>query len=178
MKRKHQITVIFIFSLILLLEMNIYAIANLNNTPQYITEPNQSFQINKIIVDNNNAHAQYTSIQQALDDAQPGTLIIVYPGIYTETLEIRKSVCLQGDDSSQTIINPVSKRNGYAIYIGAENVELSGFTIQNNGPGLYTTGIKITAPKTTISDCNIYDTPVGIALWSSQNKILDCNFKG
>jgi len=32
--------------------------------------------------------------------------------------------------------------------------------------------------KTQIEDCNIYDTPVGIAIWTSDNIINNCNFWG
>ncbi len=78
----------------------------------------------------------------------------------------------------KTFINPESKKNSYAVKISVTGVKLSGFSISNDGPGLYTTGVKVTASQTTIGNCNIFDTPIGIAVWSSGNIISNCTFWG
>ncbi len=38
--------------------------------------------------------------------------------------------------------------------------------------------MKIIASQTTIEDCTVFDTPVGIAAWSSKNTISNCIFYG
>ncbi|MDH7507207.1 MAG: right-handed parallel beta-helix repeat-containing protein [Thermoplasmatota archaeon] len=57
-------------------------------------------------------------------------------------------------------------------------MEIKNLTISNGAPGLYTKAVEITAPETKISNCKIYNTPIGIALWTSYNLIENCIFTG
>jgi parallel beta-helix repeat protein len=59
----------------------------------------------------------------------------------------------------------------------ASHVLLSNLIIQNNGPGLYTTGIRILKDNVTIKDCNFQNTPIGISIWSDNNTIHNCSFQ-
>lgn len=72
-------------------------------------------------------------------------------------------------------ISSTSEKNGH-IELDTAYAIFSGFNIHNNASGLYSTGIKVIAPYVTIEDCNIFDTPVGIAIWSSNNVISNCTF--
>ncbi|MFH1100637.1 MAG: right-handed parallel beta-helix repeat-containing protein [Methanobacteriota archaeon] len=117
---------------------------------------------------------KYTTIQEAINQANPGETITIIEGTYIETLTITKPLTLQGEGKENTILSPTSKKNGCAIEIKSPDVTLKDLTISNNGPGLYTTAIKITSPRTTIENCQIQDTPVGIAIWSSDNMITNC----
>jgi parallel beta-helix repeat protein len=119
-----------------------------------------------------------TTIQDVINQAQPGTVLQLPAGVYSEILTIDKPLHLKGEDSTRTIINPTSPNNGYAIRITAEGVILTNLDISNQGPGLYTTGVKISASNTTIQQCRFHDTPIGIALWSSTNTISGCDFTG
>ena len=169
----------FLFTIFIVADLNIFAEAYLEHKPEYLEDPDinvdQDNFIEKIIVDKNDDNAEYTSIQTAIEEVQPGVTIYVKIGVYDEILNIHKQVYLVGEDKEHTLITSLSKKNSYAVQITAEDVELSGFGISNKGSGLYTTGIKITAAETTIRECNIFDTPVGIAIWSSGNRILNCN---
>ena len=131
----------------------------------------------KIIVDKND-DTHYKSIQKAIDHAQSGSTIYVKEGEYSEIVNINKKIHLIGEGRDKTLINPESQKNKYAVGIRAAGVKLSGFGITNKGPGLYTTGIRICSSQTEIEDCNIFDTPVGIAIWSSENTISNCEFWG
>ncbi len=133
---------------------------------------------NKIIVDKNGNDSAYKSIQQAIDDAQIGSTIYVKEGRYSEIIHIYKKINLIGEDKEKTYITPISQENGYAIKISIAGITLSGFRINNAGSGLYNTGIKIIAPSTTIDNCYVFNTPVGIAVWSSENKFSNCKFWG
>ena len=42
----------------------------------------------------------YTTIQSAIDDASYGDTILVHAGIYHETLSVRKSLTIEGEDPS------------------------------------------------------------------------------
>ncbi len=130
-----------------------------------------------IIVDKE-GNGDYTSIQQAITYAKSGSTIHVKKGEYKEIIEIKKSLSLVGEDKESTLINPISKKNKYAICLGALDISISGFTITNKAPGLYSQGIKITSDYTKISNCNVYDTAVGIAVWTNNNIIKNCVFRG
>ncbi len=132
---------------------------------------------NVIIVDIK-GKGDYSSIQDAINDAQKGSKIYITKGEYCEILDIRKQIELIGEDKDLTLINPISKTNKFAIHIGAENVKIKDISIKNRGPGPYSSAIRITASNTEIYDCNIIDTPVGIAIWSSNNIIENCYFNG
>ena len=118
------------------------------------------------------------SLQESITTAAPNTTIQLAAGTYTEILTIDKPLHLKGQGITQTILTANSSMNGYAIQITAPGVIISDMTIINIGPGLYTTGIKISAPNTTIQSCVFENTPIGIALWSSQNSIRGCDFRG
>ena len=130
-----------------------------------------------LVVDKS-GNGDFTSIQQAIDYARSGSTVYVKSGEYTEIVEIKKSLSLVGEDKESTLINPISEENKYAVYVGVPNVVVSGFTITNGAPGLYPQSIKIVADSNKISDCNIFDTSVGIAIWTNNNIIENCVFKG
>ena len=133
---------------------------------------------NQVVVVDQNGSGDYTSISQAINYATSGSTIIIKAGEYSEIIDIRKPINLVGEDKTYTIINPISEKNKYAICLGAPESSLSGLTIINGAPGLYSTGVKITVSNTEIDDCNFFNTPIGIAVWSSENNIKNCVFKG
>lgn len=135
-------------------------------------------QENQIIVVDKNGSGDYSSINEAVHNTKSGSTIFIKNGEYSEIIDIRKSINLVGEDKTHTLINPISERNKYAICLGAPDSSLRSLTISNGAPGLYSSGVKITASDTLIDDCNIYDTPVGIAIWSSDNTIQNCLFQG
>jgi len=129
-----------------------------------------------IIVDKN-GNGDYITIQEAIDNALENSIIYVKNGEYSEVLDIDIFIELIGENKDKTIINPISEENKYAIKIGAPNIKIEQFTIQNGAPGLYTTGIKISAKNTLVESCNIINTAVGIAVWTSENQIKNCDFR-
>jgi parallel beta-helix repeat protein len=119
-----------------------------------------------------------TTIQDAINNAQPGTTLQLAAGIYREDITINKPLHLIGQGSNQTILHSTASNNGYAIRITTEGVSLNNLDISNQESGLYTTCIKISAPHTIIQNCSFHDTPIGIAIWSSHNTISGCDFRG
>jgi parallel beta-helix repeat protein len=118
----------------------------------------------------------YQSIQDAINHAPRNATVIIAPGRYTELLTINKTLTLQGSIPETTFLAPASQKNSYAIKIIAEGVNLANLSLCNTAPGLYTTGIKIMAAHTTITNCVISDTPIGIAIWNSCTTIAHCTF--
>lgn len=70
-------------------------------------------------------------IQSLIDSASPGDTINIPSGIYYEHIVINKPLILIGENRDTTIIDG----SGIAsvVYINANNVTISGFTIQNSG---------------------------------------------
>jgi len=73
----------------------------------------------------------YTKIQDAIDNASDGDTVFVYKGTYNERIKINKSVNLNGEDRENTFINGSPKL--VTIIIDANNIDLTGFTIQTPG---------------------------------------------
>ena len=74
---------------------------------------------------------RYSTIMDAIHDAENGDTIIAGKGIYNESLVIDKSISLIGKGKNLTIIN--GNLTGDVIYISANHVTITGFTIQNSG---------------------------------------------
>lgn len=163
-------TVSFLFILILL-ELPIFT----NAYAQYISEENND--VYYIMVDTK-GNGDYTSIQEAIENVPEDTTIYIREGTYSEIISIRKKVKLIGEDKDKTIINPISQENKYAIRLGAPEITISNLCITNGAPGIYTTGIYVSASKIQIQNCNFYDNPIGIAIWTSNNSIENCSFWG
>jgi parallel beta-helix repeat protein len=131
----------------------------------------------KTLVVDKNSDDSYQSIMDAVNDANPGDTIKIQSGEYFEILNINKRVVLIGGEDAP-LISPISKKNQYAIRLGAPGIELDNLRISNGAPGLYTSAIRIVKENIKIKNCEIFDTPVGIAIWTSNNVIDSCSFRG
>jgi len=101
--------------------------------------------------------ADYTSIQDAIDNANSGDTIYVYSGTYHENITIDKQIILKGEDKLNSFID--SEDRGNAIYID----DVQGVEIRN---------LNITA------DRKYYDTDAsimysGIRIKSASHLIID-----
>jgi parallel beta-helix repeat protein len=97
------------------------------------------------------AQAEYTSIQAAVKDAQPGTLVRVCPGLYEESVTVDKPLTLKGqpdaveavdcfdpvpsqpgdaDPSRQAIIDGTRTPALVSSHLDADDVTLEGFVLQ------------------------------------------------
>lgn len=74
----------------------------------------------------------YTKIQDAIDDASDGDTIFVFDDSspYDENIVIEKSLTLKGENKSSTVILGDAQTSGGIINISADDVTISGFTIQ------------------------------------------------
>jgi len=109
-------------------------------------------------------------IQDLIDNASAGETIYIPGGIYYENIVINKSISLIGEDKDNTIID--GNGNGYVVYIIADWVNISRFTIRN---GRFA-GIKIlNTDYNTITENIISDNNNGIILevGNFYNKIID-----
>jgi parallel beta-helix repeat protein len=76
----------------------------------------------------------YSSIQQAINNASDGDVIIVRPGVYYENLVVNKSVSIVGENQMNTIIDGNS--NWMTVVIKVNNAMLKDLTIQHGIVGV------------------------------------------
>ena len=93
-----------------------------------------------IFVDSNGT-MDYTSIQEAIDNANPGDTIIVQKGIYYEHLLIDKSIYLIGEDKNTTIID--GSFTGTVVTITVDYVTVKGFSIINCGNNQFDSALEM-----------------------------------
>ncbi len=107
----------------------------------------------------------YSTIQEAIDNASDDDTVFVYDDSspYYENVLVDKSITLIGEDKETTIID--GNENGNVVFITADMVTISGFTIMNSKDERLYAGVDIYANYTTISDNIIKDNYIGIALW-------------
>jgi parallel beta-helix repeat protein len=111
--------------------------------------------------------ADYTNIQDAVDNARGGSTIKVLSGTYNEHVLINKPLKLIGASKNSTIID--GGGTGECVHVTADNVEISGFTIKNSTYGLY-----LDSSNNCILDNNIICSR-GIHLFSSNNNVISNN---
>ena len=73
----------------------------------------------------------YTSIQEAINNAAVGDTIFVKSGTYQESIKLNKTVSLIGEDRDSTFIDDGQYYN-MPVLITSDNVEFVGFTLIDN----------------------------------------------
>ena len=115
----------------------------------------------------------YEKIQWAIGNATIGETIYVRSGTYYENVIVDKSVTLVGEDKSTTIID--ANGMGTVVYITADDVNITGFTVQGSGYGGWHSGISLyRSSGSNISQNLVACNQAGILLrYSSDNTISD-----
>ena len=115
----------------------------------------------------------YTSIQEAINNAMENQTIFVYEGIYNEHILINKSINLKGQNKEKTIID--GNYSGNIILIEKDcTVNITGFTLQRSGTGTSDAGIQIKSDYNTIKDNIFYLNANGIyTSYSEYNRFED-----
>ncbi|MTI21853.1 hypothetical protein E1176_12545 [Fulvivirga sp. RKSG066] len=104
----------------------------------------------------------FLTIQEAVDEAKSGDVVLVKSGTYRESISIDKNgISLRAED------NTLLTQDGYnaTIYISGDQVEVSGFEIANsNSDDLGAIHVQ-EASFITLSDNRIHDNPNAAAYW-------------
>lgn len=116
----------------------------------------------------------FATIQKAIDTAQDGDMILVYPGLYRESVELKgKAVTVQSSGDAAVIESPgdfaVTFRHGEgpetmlrnfviqnsqtAVYVVHGSPTIANLTIVNNVDGVYT----ISPPEPNVTNCILWE---------------------
>jgi parallel beta-helix repeat protein len=120
----------------------------------------------------------FSSIQTAVDAADPGDTVKVFNGTYNENIVINKALALLGESRDTTIIDGGEK--GDVVLITKNNINFSGFKVINSGlnpSGLPYLGVRLlSVNNSTISNNNVSNNDHGIGLWTySNNNLIEDN---
>ncbi|MFA4956991.1 MAG: NosD domain-containing protein [Candidatus Methanoperedens sp.] len=113
--------------------------------------------------------ADYTQIQDAINNATAGDTIEVYSGTYFENVNVNKQLNLRG--IGQPVVD--AKGSGSAITLSANGITLEGFTAILSGYS--EAGIKIFSNNNMVNNNNASNNEDGIRLDSSSNNTLNGN---
>ena len=143
-----------IFFVILILSVGIHLFEHVRAEPAVLTVPDDFY-----------------TIQEAINNAIDGDTIFVKAGTYYEHVIVNKSISLQGEDVSTTIID--GNDTGHVVYIVRNDVNITGFTIRNSGhASAWSAGIRLdSAPDSQIHSNNITGNNYGVLLYSSSPRV-------
>jgi len=115
----------------------------------------------------------YTKIQWAIGNATAGDTIFIHNGIYYEHLDVNKPLTLVGQSKESTIID--GNRTETVIKVTANNVAISGFTVQNSNQSASTSyaGIRLSGRECNITGNHVTRNKIGIFVTSQKSRIAE-----
>jgi parallel beta-helix repeat protein len=115
----------------------------------------------------------YQNITNALTHAFTNDTIFVRNGTYHEHPTIDKSISLIGENTQKTIIDAGNVLD--VLSITANNVNITGFTLQNSGKSIGDCAIQISSANNKISNNIIRNSYNGILLYYANNTLIEQN---
>jgi len=117
-------------------------------------------------------------IGDAVYAASDGDTILVKSGVYHEKIRVNKSITLLGEDQDTTIVDGGGE--GVVIYVTADYVNITGFTVTNSGNLTSQAGIRVDSDHNTIVGNNVVgNNGNGIYLYGAHcNNISNNNISG
>jgi|GEM_PF-1649726 len=119
----------------------------------------------------------FDNIEDGVDAVAENGTVYVFNGTYYENVVINKTLNLFGEDEDSTIID--GSEIGDVLYVSADWINISGFTIRNSGSAGYPNidaGIDIRSNHICILNNTIGpNNQLGINLWYSTNNTISGN---
>lgn len=126
-------------------------------------------------VDDEGVDANFTRIQDAVDAASSGDMIIVRDGTYTENVNVTRYLIIRSENGSANCIVHVANSSNHVFEATANYVNISGFTVKGATEWLYAGICLNRADYCDISDNIALNSTVGIYLYGSSNNMLNNN---
>lgn len=116
----------------------------------------------------------HTTIQSAVNVAEPGDVVFVYSGTYYERVTIYTSLTLIGENKNTTIVDGGGTKS--VISASADHVTIQRLTARNSGPHAGNSGIKIAnAENCYVANNIVSENKYGIHLWYSNYTTITKN---
>jgi len=116
----------------------------------------------------------YSTIQRAINAANPGDTVFVYNGTYYENIIVNKTINLLGENKNTTIIDGGGITD--VVLICADQANISRFTIQNSGNDRWNAGINIHANYTYVFDNSVTNhNKLGIVIGTEEKHLYHHN---
>ena len=118
--------------------------------------------------------ADFNTIQEAINAASDGDAVFVRNGVYHENLVVNKSIMLVGEDRAITAIDGM-ERNQSVVEVTADNVAITGFTVQNSSRATGTSfaGFKVLGNMCDITGNGARTSKIGIFVSSQGSRIAN-----
>lgn len=113
------------------------------------------------------------SIQDAIEESEPGCVIEVHGGVYSESINISKRISIRGIDDGNGLPVINAQENGSAITVSVDGVRFENLTI--NGSVFKDAGVNVTSINCTIQGVNVKINPYEIKLFDLNNNIGSWN---
>jgi nitrous oxidase accessory protein len=107
----------------------------------------------------------YSTIQDAIDNASEGDTIYIKKGVYVENPVVNKTVSLVGEYWAETVIDVTA-----GLKVESDNVTVTGLTIYDGWDG-----ISLSADNCNISGNKITDATTGIQISNGENNRVTGN---
>lgn len=112
----------------------------------------------------------FNKIQDGINNINESGTIYIYNGIYSENIDINKTIKLIGEDKFHTIINKLN--NNETLKITSNNCTIQNISITNN---TYNIGIKIISNNNTLIN-NIIDGNLnGVSIETKSDNVISDN---
>ena len=169
-KRILTIGILFLLMFSIIIPISIGNNVTISNTKDKLSNP---LNRGNILYVGGSGLGNYSSIQDAIDNASSGDTVFVYDDSspYKENLLIGKTIDLIGENKETTLIEGNDDTD--VIKISAEGTQVSGFSIRTTGVELDYSGINIYSNHTLISGNIIFDNGWGVKIYkNSYNQII------
>ena len=133
--------------------------------------PIASFKIEKAHATTIVVPDDYPTIQEAINNANEEDTVLVRNGTYHEQLTVNKTITLEGESRDTTILDGVGSPQ-IAVEVDADNVKITGFTIQHCSTGIWVNEYS----NCTISGNTVTNNQRGVVLSSSANTTISANY--
>jgi len=135
---KKAITIFLVLQLVLILFAP--SVFGIDDDAKYICYTSTDDTFKSIIYVDDDGGANYTKIQDAIDNATSGDTIIVYNGTYNENIVVNRKLDIFGSGDS-TIIGIDETEGKPVVFIEVTGVIFSKFKIQGFFDGIYLSGV-------------------------------------